>query len=72
VSPKNAILHLQLYKFNAILHNTGIGLKTKGQQRNLATIELLAYVFMGLWDGSRLSILGARRRGFNSLRSIRI
>jgi hypothetical protein len=41
--------------------------KTKGQQRNLAMIELLAFHDVGLWDGSRSRILGARSRGFDSL-----
>lgn len=42
-------------------------MKTKGQQPNLQMIKLLAYCFLGLWEGSRSGILGARSRGFDSL-----
>ena len=41
-------------------------IKTKGQRDNHILTESLALYLSGLWDGSRLCILGARSRGFNS------
>jgi len=40
--------------------------KTKGQRDNQTLTESLALYITGLLDGSRLCILGARSRGFNS------
>jgi hypothetical protein len=42
-------------------------IKTKGQRNNQGLTESLALYLTGLWDGSRLSMLGAHSRGFNSL-----
>jgi len=41
--------------------------KKKASKTTPLEIEELAFIFVGLWDGSRLSVLHARSRGFNSL-----
>ncbi len=44
-----------------------MAIKTKDQRNNQGLTESLALYLTGLWDGSRLSMLGAHSRGFNSL-----
>lgn len=41
-------------------------MKTKGHLRDIFEIELLAFLPVGLREGSRWSILGAHSWGFNS------
>ena len=40
--------------------------KAKGQRTNTVNVEPLAFILVGVREGSRLGILGARSWGFNS------